>query len=90
MTHTVNVALQFLVGVDGYHRRELLVVFDIVKGMIPAVFRILCGMYQMFQHCPLQCLSPFQMLLQSLLAGLKHISYYLSQTHCRTNICLQR
>ena len=69
---------------------ELLIVLDIVKGMVSAVFCILCGMYQMLQHCMLQSLTPIQMLLQSLLTGLKHISYYLSQTHSRTNICLRR
>ena len=90
MAHAIDVAFQLLVGVDRHHLDETVVVLNTVKGMVSAVFCIFSGMYQMLQHCMLQRLTPIQMLLQSLLTGLKHISYYLSQTHGRTNICLQR
>ena len=90
MAHAIDVAFQLLVGVDRHHLDETVVVLNTVKGMVSTVFCMLSGMNQMIQHCTLQCLTTIQMLLQSLLTGLKHISYYLSQTHGRTNICLQR
>ena len=63
LTHAVNIALQFFIGIYWHLIDKIIVAFDVYKGMIPAIFRILSRMNQMFQHSPLQCLSPVLMLL---------------------------
>ena len=49
--------------------------------MVAAIFGIFGFLYQMVEHCLLQCPTPILMLLQSNLAGYKQFSYNLSQTH---------
>ena len=89
MTHTVYLTLQLLIGIDRIVFHEILITLSGGKTVFSPIFGILCSMDQMFQHCALQCLSPTLMLLQSLLTGLKNLSYNLSKTHVVAKFCLQ-
>ena len=89
MAHTVDGALQFLVGIDGDMTHEILVALHPREGMVPSVFCVLGLGNQTTQHCFLQRLSFMLMLLQFTLARFKDLPYYTGYTHllCTLSAC---
>ena len=75
MTHTVYLALQFLIAVDGIHLDEVVVASRRGKAVFTTVFCVLGTGYQMLQHSPLQLLAAALVLFQFSHARGEYMSY---------------
>ena len=81
LSHTVDITLQFLVGIDGHLFHKIIIAVHRRKGVMTAVFSVFCCTDQVGQHPSLQQLSIVLMPLQGTLTGNKDFSYNLSQSH---------
>ena len=53
MTHTVDITLQFFVGIDRHLTDKIVVTLDIAKGVVTSEFRITGCLNQMTKYSPL-------------------------------------
>ena len=75
MTHTVYLPFQLLVGVDRGLSCKVVVVADIGKTVLTAVFRIGSLVQQVLQHLPLQRFAVGQVSFQCPHTGYEDMSY---------------
>jgi len=76
VAHAVDVAFQFLVGVDRHVLGEVLIVVLGREQVVAAILRVGPSLQQVAQHGVLQCLGLRIVFLQRILAGRKQLAHY--------------
>ena len=78
MPHSVDVALEFLIGVDRHVMREVLISLGSRKSMVTAIFSVRATLDEAFQHVALQLLALGVMPFKFHLTRHEYFSYKLS------------